>query len=238
VAGTTNLTSNVATAEGSEPYFGSRTFTWRFSEGQAAGNLSEVGVGNSSTNVDGTDLWSRARIQVGGVDGTITVESDEWLDVVYQVRAFPGVLIDATGNFDISSVDTAYVLRNSSVANSNEWGAPAGSRIFPHNATAGSFISAYGAASVLGAVTGTPTDATGGEWTTFEVGSYSADSFTQEVNFSGSLSQGNATGGIGAIRLRTNLGSIQFSLDPVVDKDGTKVFDITLSYAWAAVVIP
>jgi hypothetical protein len=237
IAGVSSPTSNTFTAEGSEPYYGSRTLTWRFGEGDAEGILAEVGVGRGNTNLDGTDLFSRARIQVAGVDGTIEVLDDEWLDVTYQLRAYPGVLVDAAGNFDISTVDTAYVLRNGSVASANSWGLPVGVRGFPDNPGEGNYITAYEATSVLGAVTGSPTGGSD-NWSAFSTGTYSADSFTQNVTFSGGLNDGNLTGGIGVFRLRTNLGHIQFSLIPVLAKDNTKVFDITLNYVWGPVVIP
>ncbi len=58
---------------------------YRFGTGVAAGNLSEVGVGWGNTN-----LFSRALIKDAfGVPTTITVLSDEVLDVTYVLRVYP-----------------------------------------------------------------------------------------------------------------------------------------------------
>lgn len=59
--------------------------TWRFGEGVAAGNISEVGVGWSDTG-----LWNRALIKdINGNPTTITVLSDEYLDVISEIRVYP-----------------------------------------------------------------------------------------------------------------------------------------------------
>lgn len=59
--------------------------TWRFGQGVAAGNLSEVGLGWSDSS-----LWNRALIKdINGNPTTITVLSDEYLDVVSEVRMYP-----------------------------------------------------------------------------------------------------------------------------------------------------
>lgn len=65
-------------------YYGSR-FTWRFGLGVAAGNLSEVGMGWTDTN-----LWNRALIRDAlGTPVTLTVLSDEYLDVIVEIRIYP-----------------------------------------------------------------------------------------------------------------------------------------------------
>ncbi len=65
-------------------YYGSR-FTWRFGLGVAAGNLSEVGMGWSDTA-----LWNRALIRdSAGTPITLTVLSDEYLDVIVEIRIYP-----------------------------------------------------------------------------------------------------------------------------------------------------
>lgn len=69
-----------------KPYHYSATVVWRFGEGVAAGNLSEIGLGWGDSN-----LWNRALIRdINGNPATITVLADEFLDVVSEVRVYPG----------------------------------------------------------------------------------------------------------------------------------------------------
>lgn len=67
------------------PYYYSAIVTWRFGEGVAAGNLSEVGLGWNNTN-----LWNRALIRdANGNPTTMTILSDEYLDVISEIRVYP-----------------------------------------------------------------------------------------------------------------------------------------------------
>ena len=68
------------------PYYLAAKRTYRFSEGTAAGNISEVGCGWGT----GLDLWNRALVKdLNGDPTTITVLSDEFLDVIIEVRYYP-----------------------------------------------------------------------------------------------------------------------------------------------------
>ncbi|GAG45715.1 unnamed protein product, partial [marine sediment metagenome] len=112
-----------STAQGAEPYYGSQTRTWRFDEGDAAGILAEAGIGRGNCNIDGSDLWSRALIKDGAGDPTtIEVTANEWLDVSYQLRLYPGHLIDDTGSVLISGQSHDYVMRSSLVTSGATWG--------------------------------------------------------------------------------------------------------------------
>lgn len=77
------------------PYYRGVTVTWRFSEGVAAGNISEVGMGWGNTT-----LWNRALVlDANGNPTTITVLSDEYLDVVAEIREYP--TLSTTGSFTL-----------------------------------------------------------------------------------------------------------------------------------------
>lgn len=68
------------------PYYVAAKRTYRFAEGVAAGNISEVGCGWGN----GLDLWNRALVKdLNGDPTTITVLSDEFLDVIVEVRFYP-----------------------------------------------------------------------------------------------------------------------------------------------------
>ena len=87
IAGTSTQQNNVSGAQASAPYYGWYRRTYRFAQGVAAGNLSEVGVGWATSG----SLFSRALIlDGGGSPTTITVLSDEVLDVTYELRRYPG----------------------------------------------------------------------------------------------------------------------------------------------------
>lgn len=59
--------------------------TWRFAQGAAKGNLSEVGLGWGDNT-----LWNRALIKdTTGNPATITILADEVLDVVAEIRVYP-----------------------------------------------------------------------------------------------------------------------------------------------------
>lgn len=81
---------NVAAA----PYYWWARRTWRFNTGTATGNLSEIGMGWGNTS-----LWNRALIKdINGNPTTITVLSDEYVDVVSEVRVYPQDNITGTFN--------------------------------------------------------------------------------------------------------------------------------------------
>ncbi|WP_173911038.1 hypothetical protein [Acinetobacter sp. Marseille-Q1618] len=78
-----------------KPYYSWARRTYRFNAGVAAGNLSEIGVGWTSTN-----LFNRTLIKdLNGNPTTLTVLNDEFLDVIVEIRAYPQEII--TGSFNL-----------------------------------------------------------------------------------------------------------------------------------------
>lgn len=101
---TTKLSVATSSNTTTSPYYWAVKVTWRFGEGIAAGNLSEVGLGWGGSN-----LWNRALIRdTNGNPTTITILSDEYLDVISEIRcyssSFSGAfnLLDKTGNLKSS----------------------------------------------------------------------------------------------------------------------------------------
>lgn len=75
-------------------YFGARR-TYRFGEGAAAGNLTEVGIG---WNAD--SMFNRTLIKDSqGNPTTLTILSDEFLDVIVEIRHYPQESF--TGSFNL-----------------------------------------------------------------------------------------------------------------------------------------
>lgn len=76
--------------------------TCRFGVGVAAGNLTEVGMGEMLQTNIGTALFSRALIlDENGDPTTLTVDSDEILDLTYEFRVYP----DTTENVQVITID-------------------------------------------------------------------------------------------------------------------------------------
>ncbi|WP_312056812.1 hypothetical protein [Acinetobacter courvalinii] len=77
-----------------EPYYHWIRRTFRFGEGAAAGNLREVGIGWANNA-----CWNRALIRdANGNPTTLTILSDEYLDVVVEVRNY--LTRTSTGSFN------------------------------------------------------------------------------------------------------------------------------------------
>ena len=107
LSGSDSVTKQTTTS----PYYSAAKITYRFGEGVAAGNISEVGCGWGT----GLALWNRALVKdLNGNPTTITVLSDEFLDVIIEVRYYPTQsfsgnfnLLDKTGGIVSSHTYTA-----------------------------------------------------------------------------------------------------------------------------------
>ena len=76
------------------PYYNWLRMTYRFGEGVAAGNISEVGLAWANAN-----LWNRALVKdTNGNPTTITVLADEYLDVVAEIRIYPQETLSGSFN--------------------------------------------------------------------------------------------------------------------------------------------
>jgi hypothetical protein len=114
-SGATQIASTSA-IQPSPPYFGTLTNVYQFGQGVAAGNLAEVGVG---PNPGGGQLFSRALIlDSGGSPTTITVLSDEFLNVTYQCQYYPHTA-DVTGTIVIAGTTYNYTARVGQVTSYN-----------------------------------------------------------------------------------------------------------------------
>lgn len=90
-------------------WFAQEAITFTFPVGTATGNLTEVGVGWS--NLPANALWSRElTVDSSGNPVTITVLSDEILEVVYSLRQYIDVT-DHTGSFTLNDITYNYTAR-------------------------------------------------------------------------------------------------------------------------------
>ena len=209
-----------------EPYFGWMRKTFQHAQGQATGNLAEVGIRSETT----ATLMSRALIlDGGGVPTTITVLADEFLNVSYELRMYPP-LTDTLGTITLEDVLRDTIGRANQVTDDSPWSQELGVRPvytwdgigFTHAFYEGplnDILTLPGGASVAGGSI-TPGAYTGGTY---------KKTFTGGIG----LSAGNFAGGIGAWMIRTSIGSYKIGFDPPLMKTNTKTLSLTAELTWA-----
>jgi hypothetical protein len=229
IAGTSTLGVNVSGSQSSAPYFTWRRNTYRFAQGVATGNLSEVGIGWLSAG----GLLSRALIlDGGGLPTTITIQADESLDVTYEFRMYPKVT-DNTGSVTLGgNIGGVYnwTFRAANVTSNTaaSWSiAIFGTRMnrAPDN---GSFI--FFTNGAIAAVTGQPSGTTGAS--AFSVAAYSAGSYQLAFTMTAGLSDSNLAGGISACYLSTGIPAFQIGFSPSIPKTSNDILSLVFTHSW------
>ena len=225
---TTLQAYGVGTANTSTPpYWCSYYWTFRFIEGVATGNISQVAMAFGTVSA-GTTLFSLALVKdSGGTPITITKLADEVLDVTYTLQLFcPSA--DVTGTISISGVNYDYVARPASAAS---WAANN-----PINTSAG--VLAYPASSTLGTQLTLPSGSyVGNSSATYSA--YTAGTFYKDLAIYWDLNVGNVSGGIRCIYI--DAGSrwqIQYSKtsdSSAIPKDATKRLTLNVRISWGRV---
>lgn len=230
--GTTNSTGSLETYSAGAPSYMEAAFTFRFNAGIAVGTFSEIGIAKTVS----TGLFCRALIlDVGGSPTTITVLSDEALDVTYKFRIYP-TLTDNTGTLTLSGVGYTYTMRPAfwGLISGGAW-SPRGFLTSGANTTISQGNMANGASLALGAVTSILTGST----SSGVFGSSVANAYTTSSNFrtytiTTGLTQGNATGGVKGMYWSFG-GSAMYQVlfGSVIPKDSTKVMTHSCRLSWA-----
>lgn len=200
--------------------------TYRFGAGVAAGNLTEIGAGWSSTS-----MFSRTLIKDGGGNPTtITVLSDEYLDVTYELRVY-WPTTDTTTVLNISGTNYTITGRPDLVGS---WGSSGGLPSFwgvgvnnanyatpmVYNATAMGDT----ATGPTGTYLGNPTDQS------YDV-AYVNNSLKRTVKITCGLS--GITSTFNFIRVYTQLGIHKFYFSPSIPKTNANIFTFKYDIAWA-----
>lgn len=202
----------------------------QFGQGQAAGNLSEIGIQLGSLS---GRLWSRALILDGNGDPTtITVLGTDFLTVFYELR----VLIpqtDATFNIDVEydgvptpTVVTARALGTEDVTGAYGWalgamrGNPANNQALA--ATDGTALVAP-EGLVLGGTSST-NNAT--------LQPYVSGSYERWIKYSADLGQMNSNQ-LSWFRTVRGPGAFQYLFDPPLQKNNTQTMELSFGYSWA-----
>lgn len=222
-----------ATAQVSPPYYTQTNTGFRFAVGVAAGNLTEVGIG-WSTGAGLTDytLWARALIK-DELDAptTVTVLSDEVLDVYYAMRIYPPT-VDEEYSIVISGVTHDCITRAAAVTSTQAWYVPSNRVLFLGLGSGSAQSGVFNGA--IGLITGTPSGLN-----SYTYGShisnqgYSNNSLVQDATYSWGLDQGNVSGYIKSILYQSRVGQYQTEFDPVIEKDATKVLSVAFRVGWA-----
>lgn len=221
VASTSTTLATSQGAQPSSPYFCWRQRTFRFAEGVAAGNLAEVGVGPDAT----ANLFSRALILDNmGSPTTITVLSDEVLDVTYELRVYPPET-DWTGTVTLDSVVYDVVGRAAGVTSNTYWS-------IGSVGTVQTLFSSFAYNGAISGITGIPSGTTSAT-SSISTASYSPDSLYRDGTMNWGLSNGNLAGGITAVRAPFGVGTYQFSFSPAIPKINTKVLALIVRHSWA-----
>jgi hypothetical protein len=219
-------TANTSTT----PYWCSYYWTYRFIEGVATGNISQVAMAYGSVSA-GTALFSLALVKdSGGTPITITKLADEVLDVTYILQLYCPTS-DVTGTIAISGVNYDYIVRPSEAAS---W-------------RASNDLSAIWLVGVCTGNVGTQlsTPSGSGEYnaSTPTLASYTTGSFTRDLAIAWDLNQGNLSGGIQSIIVATGVGGgtrwqIQYnrtSDSAKIPKDATKRLTLNVRFSWGRV---
>lgn len=237
-AATSTVTWSSNTVSGDAPHYAKYIRNFRLPAGTFDGHtMTEVALSDQAT--DG-HAFSRALIEdPTGQFTAVKYYDDEWCDVTYEFRLYPdhinadGTPNDGTGTLTIEGSDYTYTIRPCFVTNVVYWD---GSETRAQFREAGSDYAAFfGSASVLGAVTGEPTSPSGTDVTNANhvmAATYVTDTFTRAIYLAVAPTVGNATGGIGAMRINTGFGTYQIAFDPVIPKDSSMAFQLAVNLAW------
>ena len=225
---TTLQAYGVGTANTSTPpYWCSYYWTYRFIEGVATGNISQVAMAFGTVSA-GTTLFSLALVKdSGGTPITITKLADEVLDVTYTLQLFcPSA--DVTGTVSISGVNYDYVARPAQAA---YWAANN-----PINTSAQ--VLAYQASSTLGTQLTAPSGSYVQNYTN-TYSAYTAGTFYKDLAIYWDLNNGNVSGGIKCIYIGAgSVWQIQYSKtsdSSAIPKDATKRLTLNVRISWGRV---
>lgn len=213
---------------GAVPYYKFERVTYIFTPGMATGNISEVGVAPTS----GGDLFTRALIKDGaGVPTTITVLSDEQLQVTYEVRFYPNTT-DWVGNVTIAGVVHTVTVRPSAVNTVSNFETALWAP-FISVSTDTTFIDFFPITTNAGGALTANTIT----HTAYVIGTYFRDT---TVNASlGELNAGTNAGGTGIklLILANGPGAWQAKFVPPINKDNTKIMSLKFRLTWGRYII-
>lgn len=226
VAVTTTGISTTTSASSSSPYYTATTLTFRFATGVAAGNLSELGMGDTSG-----PLFSRALIKDSfGSPTTITVLSDEQLDVSYEFRRYQ-TDTDWTGTVVISAVSYAVIVRAAYITAVSAFVV---NSFFEAWTFTPSNLDMFSAATDIGSITTGPASSGFSGQVRFNHSiAYTPGTYYRDTVYFADLGDGNMPYGANFMLASQGVAQWQVKFTPDIPKDGTKTLTLTFRLAWA-----
>lgn len=221
------LSENIITGPDVAPYYGGVSKTYRFAEGVAAGNISEVGI--IALYSGAYPLWSRSLVlDSSGSPTTITVLPNEVLDIVYECRAYAMPSDTTGGPLTLLGVDYNWTMR----------------AINARRSTFGLFTAGFaggpqwdGTNGEMVAVTATkPSGVDSGTSGSLIAAQYSENSYKRSFTFSFSITQGNSSpGGIKTMygTVVSNGPNFQIGLDKIFPKNNLNTISLSFEVSWA-----
>lgn len=168
------------------------------------------------------DLGSRSLfLDSGGSPTTVTVLSDEILQVYYEFRIYyPQTDINTSIVDSTTSVNHTVVIRPANVDENNSAWNP--SRALGY--TSSQLCKAY--TGSLGSVTSEPSGSNIGQSTAAVKDSYVSGSYTRSAKYSFALASANDASGIPSVLFRFGATEWQASFSPAIAKDSSKKWDV------------
>jgi len=232
---TSTIEETITGAQGTIPYYMYKRVRYRFAQGDAAGNLNEVGTGYTATPT-GTPLICRHRTRNStGVYATITVASDEYLDVSYELRYYPPLndVVEDTPTLILNGVGYDTVTRASQVTSN------IATRI---GTKMGVYVTATGDWNAwdgeIGAITGTPVgNSASCDNTNHTNGTYNNGTYQVTMTANCGPTGWNLGAGIRSIRIMTAAGNFQtrfgaHSGDATIPKTSAYTMALTWTLSW------
>lgn len=219
------------------PYWCSYYWTYRFIEGKATGNISQVamayGTVNDTTNAY-SGLFSLALVKDGGgTPITITKLADEVLDVTYTLQLYCPAA-DVTGTVSISGVSYNYIARPAQAA---------GWRADLNFSALGIYVSEGTFTGEIGTQLSYPSGTGIGIPTSRGLASYTTGNYYRDVAYFWDLNDGNHASGIKSLYLimgdsNQTMWQIQYtkvSDSTSIPKTAAKRLTLNVRYSWGRV---
>ena len=207
------------------------TVRHQFRQGQAAGNLSEIGIQHTSAS---GPLWSRALILDGAGNPTaITVLPSDFLTCYYTLR----IMIpqdDAVFNIDVDYDDDGVVptVVTARPLNADRSGSADGWGLQTASISSRAYLQFYSGGLAVPTATAPLGSAIGNQTSTFTAVPYVPDSHQRFLTRTNGLNEHNSQE-LRTAQLDALMGSWQIEFDPPLQKNNTQTMQLTFGYSWA-----
>lgn len=227
------------------------TRRFRFNAGAFSGqNLAEVSISWQTSSPTTIHSWNRALIRDSvGNPTTITMLSDEYLDVICNVYFYPD-LVERTSSVDLIDGSTSEVISTITTvtkpANLGKYNPPG------QYASSWPYDNIMGQAGIpnqngsikfctgaVGDITGEPTGSLGG--TGYQSGHNSRQAYvpgSYQIVTKTTMGLNDVNGTIRSLKIDSLYGSYQISLDPPLVKQNTQVLSLPIVVKWGRYVAP